>query len=177
LPLESTASHLTQPRITLTHSNNAHAQPRTEFSHLYPQHQSRELHLRTALPDFSSSYYNYLPQERSPLHSPSTMNENTQSIPSPSNLRSPSTLETPVNATGARSSLGNDQSRRPSAASSIARGPSEDRSSQDGENGRSPGKTQVYKRLEDPPRDANNKMYCNYPGCSGFTFDRKCEWG
>ena len=40
-----------------------------------------------------------------------------------------------------------------------------------------PRRSMTQKRREDPPRNDDNKMICQYPECVGITFDRKCEWG
>lgn len=168
-----------RPSITVTAhtSNNAPAQPPADFTNIYQHQQAQQLHLNTSFPDFASHQYNYLPPDNSPAHSPGNMND-TSSIHSPNTLRSPN-LETPVSLVGTtRSSPGtNDRSRRPSTASSTGRlVPSEDDTSQDGGNGRSPRRQQAHKRLEEPPRDSNGKMTCKHDECRGVTFERKCEW-
>ena len=40
----------------------------------------------------------------------------------------------------------------------------------------SPRRGHDYKRAEDPPRNAQNKMICTLKECANFTFERKCEW-
>lgn len=175
----SAGGHLIQeqPSIRVTTHNNAPAQPHTNFSNIYQPQEAQQLHLNTSFPNFGAHQYNYLPPEHSPAQSPGNMND-TSSIHSPNTLRSPNTLETPVSLAGTRSSPGgNDRSRRPSTTSSLGRiVPSEDDTSQDGGNGRSPRRQQAHKRLEEPPRDSNGKMTCRHTECKGVTFDRKCEW-
>jgi len=39
------------------------------------------------------------------------------------------------------------------------------------------GRSNTYRRPEQPPRNASNKMICKFPDCSNLTFERKCEWG
>lgn len=34
----------------------------------------------------------------------------------------------------------------------------------------------IFKREEEPPRNAQHRIVCDVPECSGKTFDRKCEW-
>ena len=40
----------------------------------------------------------------------------------------------------------------------------------------SPRRGHAYKRAEDPPRNAQNKMICKFKECANLTFERKCEW-
>jgi len=40
----------------------------------------------------------------------------------------------------------------------------------------SPRRGHAYKRAEDPPRNAQNKMVCKFKECANLTFERKCEW-
>ncbi|OJD29379.1 c2h2 transcription factor [Diplodia corticola] len=48
---------------------------------------------------------------------------------------------------------------------------------QDRYDGYTPRGKYSHKRTEDPPRNAEGKMVCNFSSdCHGVTFDRKCEW-
>ena len=40
----------------------------------------------------------------------------------------------------------------------------------------SPQRGYAYKRAEDPPRNAKNKMICKFKECSNLIFERKYEW-
>lgn len=54
------------------------------------------------------------------------------------------------------------------------RQPSEDRSSQDGDD--APRGNHPYKSVEEPPRNHDGKMICKNTECASLTFNRKYEW-
>ena len=48
---------------------------------------------------------------------------------------------------------------------------------QDRYDGYTPRGKYSHKRTEDPPRNPDGKMICNFsPDCHGIIFERKCEW-
>merc|ERR1712032_10414 len=133
----------------------------------------------TDLSDFATSPYtmgNCPPPETSSINAPQGMrhtHERTSSVNSNANI------PTPVSMSGPQSPLLSPSvDRRPSIVSSHghSRHPSEDRSSQDGDDPDSPRKNHAFKRAEEPPRNSENKMICKYKECASLTFDRKCEW-
>ncbi|PVH96201.1 hypothetical protein DM02DRAFT_617405 [Periconia macrospinosa] len=93
-----------------------------------------------------------------------------------------SNFPTPVSmADGHSPLLSPTGDQRPSTAHSVghSRQPLEDRSSVShfGDDIDSPGrKNHSYKRSEEPLRNTEGKMVCKHEDCTGFTFDRKCEW-
>lgn len=50
-------------------------------------------------------------------------------------------------------------------------------SAEDHQEGFSPRRGFTHKRLEEPPRNSNNKFLCKFQNtCASLTFDRRCEW-
>jgi hypothetical protein len=98
-----------------------------------------------------------------------------------SSINSNSNIPTPVSMGGQRSPSPSVQERHaqsgPHSPARSSRRPSEDASSQEGDDHiTSLSKNHIYKRSGEPPRNHEAKMVCEHRECTGLTFDRKCEW-
>lgn len=170
--------NLQTPSITVTGTPGSGSAPPhngfVAFGGLY-QHPQAPLQLDTRF------NYQYQPTMTAPIPSENTSmqvpqmavkHERTSSVTS-------NNFPTPTSLSGPRSPLISPTSRE---RTHIVRSPqthsrhiSED-SSQDGDDDGSMRKNHSYKRVEDPPRNRENKMVCRYHECADLVFDRKCEW-
>lgn len=148
------------------------------YNHIYSPHQAPHLNnIHTNLSNYGQ------PSPQQPQQQQPYSNNNNNMGHERNDSVNTVSIPTPISMAESRSPLISPLGhRRISSASSFThtRQISEDRSTTDGdEDGTSPRqRNHSYKRAEEPPRNAENKMICKHPECTGstITFDRKCEW-
>ena len=190
LPQRTTGGHLTVPAI-ITDDNSedqGFAQPQNDFSFpdLFEQgaQGSQAQHLSNLNP-FSNLPYNMgtcAPPDASIHHpAPLVRHERTTSVNSTSNIPTPismaedprSPLLSPTDDRRHSTSHVHIHSHRRQlsevSVGSVIPSSDDDDSSLSRRN-------HSYKRAEEPPRNAEGKMYCKHKECVNMIFDRKCEW-